>query len=85
MLDFLSMFFLLIISHQTANFVGEGSWPANLWKSQKVKATLKDTHKEASSIKTQALTERSMNMDIWVIGTLNHLFIWASDIQLKYN
>ena len=35
----------------------------------------KDTHREkAASNKTPALTE-SMNMDIWVVGISNQLFI----------
>ena len=36
---------------------------------------LRDTHREnTTSTKTRALT-KSMNMDIWVIGTSNQLFI----------
>ena len=39
---------------------------------------LKDTHREkAPSNKTPALTE-SANMDIWVVGILNQLFIRGS-------
>ena len=39
---------------------------------------LKDTHKEkAPSNKTSALT-RSINMDIWVLDTLNQLFLRGS-------
>ena len=39
---------------------------------------LKDTHRvKALSNKTPTLTE-SMNMDIWVVGTLNKLFIRGS-------
>ena len=38
--------------------------------------SFKDTHREKKppSNKTPALTE-SMNLDIWVVGTLNQLFI----------
>ena len=44
---------------------------------------LKDTTREkASSNKTQALT-KSKNMDIWVIGTLNQLFIRGSYTEIK--
>ena len=39
---------------------------------------LKDTHREkAPSNKTPALT-RSWNMDIWVVGTSNQLFLRGS-------
>ena len=43
----------------------------------------KDTHREnALSNKNQALM-KSMNMDIWVIDTLNQLFNRGSYIQVK--
>ena len=32
---------LLIITHNRANFVGKGSWPANPWKGLKVESMLK--------------------------------------------
>ena len=39
---------------------------------------LKDTHREkAPSSKTPTLT-KSMNMDIWVVGTSNQLFLRGS-------
>ena len=39
---------------------------------------VKDTHRvETPSSKTQALA-KSMNMDIWVVGTSNQLFIRGS-------
>ena len=39
---------------------------------------LRDTHREnTTSTKTRALT-KSMNIDIWVIGTSNQLFIGDS-------
>ena len=45
---------------------------------------LKDTHRENPVInKTQALT-KSMNMDIWVIGTLNQQFIRGSYTEIKF-
>ena len=46
--------------------------------------TIKDTHREkVPSNKTPALTE-SMNMDIWVVGTLNQLFIGSSQTETKF-
>ena len=46
---------------------------------------LKDTHRERSvSNKTQALT-KSMNMDIWVFGTLNQLFIRGFHTRIKFS
>lgn len=43
----------------------------------------KDTHKEsASSKETQALT-KSMDMSIWVVGTLNHVFMNGSYTENK--
>ena len=43
----------------------------------------KDTHRENTlSNKNQALM-KSMNMDIWVIDTLNQLFNRGSYIQVK--
>ena len=42
---------------------------------------LKDTHREkAPSNKTLALTE-SMNMSIWVAGTLNQVFVRGSETE----
>ena len=39
---------------------------------------IKDTHREkAPSNKTPAFT-KSMNMDIWVVGTSNQIFIGGS-------
>ena len=44
----------------------------------KITSHLKDTHREkARSNKTPALTE-STNMDIWVVGTSNQIFIRSS-------
>ena len=46
---------------------------------------LKDTHRESMpSNKTQALT-KSVNMENWLIGTLNQLFIWGSYIQFQFS
>ena len=43
---------------------------------------LKDTHMEqAPSIKTAVLT-KSMNVGIWVVGTLNQLFIRGSYTEM---
>ena len=49
------------------------------WKLQKKEFSYgKDTHREkAPSNKTLALT-KSRNMDIWVVGTSNQLFIRGS-------
>ena len=45
----------------------------------------KDTHKEkTSSNETPALTE-SMKMDIWVVRTLNQLFIRGSQTETKFS
>ena len=46
---------------------------------------LKDTHREeASSNKTQALT-KSFNVDIWLVGTSNQLFIRGSYTEIKFS
>ena len=46
---------------------------------------IKDTHREKVPWnKTEALTE-SMNMDIWVVGTLNQLFIGGSQTEIKFS
>ena len=43
-----------------------------------------DTHKgNAHSNKTQGFT-KSMNMGIWVIGTLNHYFIRILKLKLNF-
>ena len=45
----------------------------------------KDTNREkAPSYKTPALLE-SMNMDIWVVGTSNELFIAGSSTETKFS
>ena len=44
---------------------------------------LKDAHRENTPNKTNALA-KSMNMHIWEIGTLNHLFIRGSYIELDF-
>ena len=46
---------------------------------------IKDTNKEkAPTGKTQVST-KSINMDIWVIGTLNQLFIRGSYTEIKFS
>ena len=46
---------------------------------------VKDTHREkAPSNKTPALT-KSMNMDIWVVGTPNQLFRRGSYSETKFS
>ena len=40
--------------------------------------------KKASSNKISALT-KSMNMDIWVVGTMNQLFIRGSYTETKFS
>ena len=46
---------------------------------------VKDTHREnAPSNKIPALT-KSMNMDIWVVGTTNQLFIRGSYTEIKFS
>ena len=58
-------------------------WHPKSWRSQKkeelkTENNVKDTHREkAPSNETPALT-KSMNMDIWVVGTLNQLLIRGS-------
>ena len=44
---------------------------------------LKDAHRENTPNKTKALA-KSMNMHIWENGTLNHLFIRGSYIELDF-
>ena len=45
----------------------------------------KDTHREkAPSNKTQAFT-KSMSMDIWVVGTLNLVFVRGSYNSIKFS
>ena len=45
---------------------------------------LKDTHKEKTPLnKTYSLT-KSMNMEIWLVGTLNQLFIRGSYNEIKF-
>ena len=47
--------------------------------------SFKDTHRgKAPSNKTPAHT-KSMNIDIWVVGTLNQLFIRGSDTETKFS
>ena len=47
--------------------------------------SFKDTHREkAPSTKTPALSE-SMNMNIWVVGTSNQLFIAGSYTETKFS
>ena len=56
----------------------------NKKKTSAPRKALKDTHRENPVInKTQALT-KSMNMDIWVIGTLNQQFIRGSYTEIKF-
>ena len=46
---------------------------------------LKDTHREIEPLnKTPAFT-KSMNMDIWVVGTSNQLFIRGSYTETKFS
>ena len=46
---------------------------------------LRDTHRENALMnKTQKLT-KSMTMDIWVISTLNQLFIRGSYTEIKFS
>ena len=46
---------------------------------------LKDTHREkAPSDETQALT-KSMSIGIWVVGTLNLVFIRGSYNKIKFS
>ena len=47
-----------------------------------MKVLFKDTHRYTPSNKTQAVT-KIMDMDIWVMGTLNQLFIRSSYTQIK--
>ena len=46
---------------------------------------IKDIHREnAPSNKTPAFT-KSMNMDIWVVGTSNQIFIGCSETETKFS
>ena len=46
---------------------------------------IKDIHKESAlANKTQALT-KSMIIDIWVISTLNQIFIRGSYTEIKFS
>ena len=46
---------------------------------------IKNSHREkAPSNKTQPLT-KTMNMDIWVVGTVNQFFIRDSNIETKFS
>ena len=59
---------------------------ANAWtkKTSAPRKVLKDTERENSLInKTQALP-KSINMDIWVIGTSNQQFIRGSYTEIKF-
>ena len=50
-----------------------------------ISGNFNDTHREkAPSNKTPALT-KSMNMEIWVVGTSNQLFIRSSYAKKKNN
>ena len=40
--------------------------------------TIKETHREKASSNKIPTLLKSMNMDIWVVGTSNHLFIRGS-------
>ena len=47
--------------------------------------SLKDIHRvKEPSNKTSALT-KSMNMDIWAVGTSNQLFIRGSSTETKFS
>ena len=46
---------------------------------------IKDTHREkAPSSKTPTLS-KSMNMDVWVVGTSSELFIRDSETETKFS
>ena len=46
---------------------------------------MKDTHMEKAPLnKTQTLP-KSMNMDIWVVGTLNQPFIRGSCTKIEFS
>ena len=49
-----------------------------------VPISLKDTHRENTLTNKTLALSKSMNMDIWVIGTLNQLFIGGSYIKIKF-
>ena len=49
-----------------------------------VPISLNDTHRENTLTNKTLALSKSMNMDIWVIGTLNQLFIGGSYIKIKF-
>ena len=53
-------------------------------ESQKAKTGIREIHGNIPSNKTLALT-KSMIMDIWVVSTLNQLFIWGCHSQDKFS
>ena len=44
----------------------------------------KDTHREKDSSKRTPALTKSMNMNIWVVGTSNQLFITCSYIETNF-
>ena len=55
------------------------------WNSDASDKYLKDTHREKNpSNKTQART-KIVNMDIWVVGTLNLVFIRGFYNEIKFS
>ena len=45
---------------------------------------LNDTHREKASLNNTPMPSKSMNMDIWVVGTLNQFLIFEV-LKLKQN
>ena len=45
----------------------------------------KDTHREKASLNMTTLLTKSMNMDIWVVGTSNQPFLGDSYSEKKFS
>ena len=47
--------------------------------------SLKDTHRENAPTNNNSVLTKSMNMDIWVVGPSNQLFIRGSQTETKFS
>ena len=56
---------------------------ANL-PSQTPKSCLKDTHREKAPCNNTPALTKSMNIDMWVVGTSNQVFIRGSTTETKF-
>ena len=46
---------------------------------------LEDTYREKASLNKTPALSKSMNIDIWVVGTSNQLFIRGSQTETKFS